>query len=284
MINSKEFQKQFKKLLMSRVEGMDWEDKLSTVRLYLRDLEGRASPEDESTEMIPSLEIIPFEPGRRPFDEALYPGHGCSEHVGYLSTTAEDPAEAGDEVWILFRAHNLYAFMAPFNRDLEVRMSAWFLPPIEGSGEPCPVPGLTDIVVPPRIVSTASYPVPMLDEGAWSNFQRSYYIAVLPTNQLLPRRTSGAARVTGTWDWSQVNESLHQRTPDGNDPFTFCNLFRQKLRIDLKLVTEGRTLTTRSTEVEVFDTGRFGSLYARLSERLIRADTEAPQRPVPTAQ
>lgn len=278
MINSKEFQKQFKKLLMSRVEGMDWEDKLSTVRLYLRDLEGRASPEDESTEMIPSLEIIPFEPGRRPFDEALYPGHGCSEHVGYLSTNAEDPAEAGDEVWILFRAHNLYAFMAPFNRDLEVRMSAWFLPPIEGSGEPCPVPGLTDIVVPPRIVSTASYPVPMLDEGAWSNFQRSYYIAVLPTNQLLPRRTSGAARVTGTWDWSQVNESLHQRTPDGNDPFTFCNLFRQKLRIDLKLVTEGRTLTTRSTEVEVFDTGRFGSLYARLSERLIRADTEAQAR------
>ena len=38
MMTPKEFQRQFKRLLMSRVEGMDWEDKLA--RVYSFDLVG----------------------------------------------------------------------------------------------------------------------------------------------------------------------------------------------------------------------------------------------------
>ena len=77
IITPKEFQKQFKRLLLSRVQGMDWEDKLARVRQYLRELEARQSPEEESVELNPSVEIIPFEPGKRPLDEALYLEHGA---------------------------------------------------------------------------------------------------------------------------------------------------------------------------------------------------------------
>jgi CRP-like cAMP-binding protein len=289
MITPREFQKQFKRLLLSRVTGMDWEDKLARVRQYLRELEARQSPEEESAELNPSVEIIPFEPGKRPIDEALYPGHGCSERVGYLSTV--DDRQPADEIWVLYRLHDLHAFVAPFNRPFEVKMSLWFLPPAAGAGEPCPVPGFINVSVSPRIVSTASYPVPALSPASWDEFHQTRYVASIVPSQLVPRLHNPPgpeeeeaesmrepAKESERFSWSEVDPAFRERTTDGADPFTFNHLFRQRLRVELSLVVGGSVLSSTTTDIEVYDTGRFGSLYARMLERLVRADTEVQAR------
>jgi CRP-like cAMP-binding protein len=269
----REFQKQFKRLLMSRVDGLDWEDKLARVRQYLRQLEARQCPEEESAELQPSIELIPFEPGKRPVDEALYPGHGCSERVGYLNT-AGDAMELGDEVWLLYRLRNIYAFVAPFDRPFTATLSAWFLPAILGAGEPCPVPGMIDLPLGPQVVSTASYPVPMLEPASWDAFHQTVYVAsIVPSQQLLPRAAGGEG-----YDWLDLPASFREGILDGSDPFTFSSLFRQQIRVELKLSEGPRTLSCETTDIEVFDTGRFGSLYSRLLDRLVKADLDVQQR------
>jgi CRP-like cAMP-binding protein len=285
MITQREFQKQLKRLLLNRVAGMDWEDKLARVRQYIRELEARQSPEEESAELNPSIEIIPFEPGKRPIDEALYPGHGCSERVAYLSTV--DEGQPTDELWILYRLHDLHAFTAPLNRPFEVKLSAWFLPPTPDAGEPCAVPGLIGATVPPRVVSTAAYPVPALEPASWDTFHQTSYVASIVPLQLVPRLhkpagealpsapgSSQEADDRGRFSWSDVDPSFRARITDGADPFTFKHLFRQHLRVELSLQAGGMVLSAQSTDIEVFDTGRFGSLYARLLDRLVRPDAE----------
>ncbi|MDC3955919.1 cyclic nucleotide-binding domain-containing protein [Polyangium jinanense] len=271
MQNPRDFKKLFKRLLLSPVAGMSWEDKLAFVRAYMRELESRKDPMEESAELEPAIEIVPFEAGRRPMDEALGPGLGASEHAGLVSTAAKDAHT--DDLCLLYQVKDLYAYVAPFQRSFEVRMSVEFLPHVEGDGEPCPVPGLSGIVLKPQVVSAAAYPFPAIEEASWNEFYKTVYAATLNPEGLLPRR-KGSPEGRG-YDWSEVAPSLRARTPDGADPFTFAHLFHQKLRITLALHTEGSKYMAEDTiEAEIYDTGRFGSLYARLCERLIPADTK----------
>lgn len=276
MLTPKEFQKQFKRLLLTRVSGMDWEDKLARIRQYLRELEARKSPEDESMELSPSLDIIPFMPGNRPLDEALNPGHGVSERIGYLSP--EEEGTTPDDVWILYRLKDLYAYTAPFDRPIQVKLSAWFLPPTPDSGPACPVPGISGVEVPAQVVSAASYPVPALEPASWNNFYQSTFVAPLAPAALVPRTQDELAQGKSGYLWQDAAECLRDRTPDGKDPFTFAHQFHQKLRVDLDLYGDGERFATESIDVEVYDTTRFGSLYARLLDRLVKADTARQAR------
>lgn len=69
------------------------------------------------------LEIIPFRSGRRPIDESVAPGTGCSEHVGFIHSQESRDA-ALDDLWILFRLHALPAGDATA---LSVRLSAFWI-------------------------------------------------------------------------------------------------------------------------------------------------------------
>ncbi|EYF06882.1 cyclic nucleotide-binding domain-containing protein [Chondromyces apiculatus] len=262
-MNPKEFQKQLKALLLSPVDGMDWEDKLTRARGYLRQLATRANPQEESAELFPAVEILAFEPGKRPVDEAIYPGHGCSERAGLLSTAPDALLAGEDEVWILFRLRDIYAYLPPFQRSFAVTMSAWFLPPPGVAGEPVPVPGLMDVPLAPKVVASDAFPVPALADAQWSAFNTAPFVATIrPRQQLLP---------------ATLPAELEARTPDGGDPFTFAHRFHQALRVEVAFVGEGERLASAETELEVFDTGRFGSLYARLLDDLVRADLSAQQ-------
>ncbi|AKT36960.1 cyclic nucleotide-binding domain-containing protein [Chondromyces crocatus] len=259
----KEFQKQLKALLLSPVDGMDWEDKLARVRQYLRTIEARANPQEESAELLPAVEIIPFEAGKRPLDEALYPGHGCSERSGLLSTAPDAVLQGEDEVWILFRLRDLYAYVAPFQRSFEVTLSAWYLPPPGVDAAPVPVPGLVGVPIAPQVVARDAYPLPALEPSDFAEFHRTLFVASLrPREQLVP---------------AVLPEALRERTPDGADPFTFAHRFQQALRLEITLSEGGERLSSATTEVEIFDTGRFGSLYARLLDELVKADLVAQQ-------
>ncbi len=254
-ITPREFRRQLKKALLSRVTGMEWEDKLAAARQYIRELEARPRPEEESILMAPTVEIIPFEPGRRPLDEALNPGNGCSERVGYLNTIDES-IRVGDDVCLLYRLRNLDAVIAVSGAastvpPVEVTMSAWYQPAVPGTGSESPVPGLTNVDVPAQVIAN-SYPVFQVEPSSWKEFPRARYVATFSPARQLPAADPGQP-----------------------DPFSFIHLFKQKLRVELSLRTAGRVISKQSSEVEVFDTGRFGQLYARLLDRLVKADTQA---------
>ena len=278
MINPRDFKKQFKRLVLSPVSGMTWEDKLEFLRGYLRELEARKNPEDESTDLAPAIEVVPFEPGRRPIDEALGAGHGASENAAYLSTAP--CAAPTDELWILYHLKDLYAYVAPFDRPVEVRMSIALLPHVphvpHGQEKPNVVPGLDSILVPPQTVSGAAYPVPALEDASYGDFYKGVYAVAIAPEMLLPR-APGAPAEAG-YDWSEMDASVRARTPDGKDPFTFANLFHQKVRVTLALHTDGEVASRDHIDVELYDTGRFGSLYGRLLDGLVAADTAAQAR------
>jgi len=154
-VNSlRDFKKQLKRLLLSPVTGLTWEDKLSAARFYMRELESRNNPEMESMDLTPEIEIVPFEPGRRPVDEALGQGLGVSEHAAFLSTGPQE--QPVDELWLLYHIKNIYAYAEIFNRPLDVRMSITLLPHCDEEGESCAIPGLTNSTVPLRKVSAAA--------------------------------------------------------------------------------------------------------------------------------
>ncbi len=275
MISSRDFKKQLKRLLLSPVTGMTWDDKLSAARTYMRELESRNNPEMESTDLTPEIEIVPFEPGRRPVDEALGQGLGVSEHAAFLSTTPT--TQAGDELWLLYHIKNIYAYVELFNRPLEVRMALTLLPHCEEEGQPHDIKGLSAITIPLRKVSAAAYPVAALEEASLTNFYETCYTATLDPEILLPRHKrknpTGAA-----YDWKDLPIEVRARTPDGDDPFTFANLFHQRVRVNMTLFSEGATVSYDHIDVEVYDAGRFGSLYARLLEQLVADDTAAQIR------
>jgi CRP-like cAMP-binding protein len=270
-VNSlRDFKKQLKRLLLSPVTGLTWDDKLASARIYMRELESRNNPEMESMDLTPDIEIVPFEPGRRPVDEALGQGLGVSEHAAFLTTSLQ--GQTGDELWLLYHIKNIYAYAEIFNRPLEVRMGITLLPPGDEEGEPIAIPGLGDITVPLRKVSAAAYPVAALEDASLSNFYETVYAATLDPEILLPRHKRsnlGAA----SYLWNDIDPALRARTPDGDDPFTFAHMFHQRVRVNLSLVSENRAVAQDHMDVELYDAGRFGSLYARLLEQLVIEDT-----------
>ncbi len=275
MNSPRDFKKQLKRVLLSPVTGMTWDDKLAAARAYMRELESRNNPEMESMDLTPEIEIVPFEAGRRPVDEAMGQGLGVSEHASFLSTNPA--AFAGDELWLLYHIKNIYAYVELFNRPIEARMGLTFLPHCEEEGGPLEVPALASIPVPLRKVSAAAYPIAALEEAALSNFYETTYVATLNPDVLLPLHKRSNAGAAG-YHWRDLPLELRARTPDGDDPFTFANLFHQRIRVSLSLVSEGNTVSYDHIDVEVYDAGRFGSLYARLLDQLVAEDTAAQIR------
>jgi CRP-like cAMP-binding protein len=267
MLTPRDFQKQFKRLLLTPVSGLSLEEKVASVRAFIRELDAHKSPEEDPADVSPSLEIVPFDPDRRPIDEVVQPGHGASEHAGYICTTATDAQP--DEIWILYRLRDCFSHTEPFDRPLGLRVTVSLLPHPSEYHPPCPLPNLRNIPIPPRVISHDAYPRPALEESSWNDFHRTAYVFGFVPESLLPRRPGNR----GAYEWSQMDPGFRARTPDGQDPFTFAHLFHQRVRISLTLEAEGSKPATDSIDVEVFDTGRFGSLYARLLDRLVTPDT-----------
>jgi len=266
-IGEREFRQRLKALMDIPVTDMDCAGKQRLVREYLAEASSPAAP-------APTVEIIPFSHGKRPIDEALHHGYGCSESVGVLSSSPEAIA-INDEIWLLYQLKQIEMLPAPLTpEDLDVRMSLWFVPPTPEMGDLVPVPGMLETDVPIQVISTAAYPQPVLEPGSFATANKTRYVAkIIPGEQLFPRSHDGQG-----WTWDQVDETLRQRTPDGADPYTFAHLFHQRIRVRLALYAHNQLLAQQSTEIEVYDAGRFGSLYARLLEQLIKSDTNAQAR------
>lgn len=267
-----EWKRRLKALLAEPVSGLDGDEKLSLAREYLRELSERQSPLAPTGELVPALEIVPFHPSGRPLDEALAPGTGTSESSGFLTTGAEPGSTGGDEVWFLYQLKNLEQLVLLRGEAVAVTLSATFLPSAPGEAA-CAVPSLQGVPVEPRVVSAASYPVPALEPASVRDFAKARFVAALPPEALLPA-PGGAPG----YAWEALDPAFRARVPDGRDPFAFSQQFHQRVRVDLELRGPSRALSRQATEVEIYDLGRMGSLYARLLDRLIRRDTEVQAR------
>ena len=217
-LSEREFRQRFKALMDSPVTDLDWAGKQRLVQEYLAEASSPAAP-------APTLEIIPFSPGKRPIDEALHYEYGCSESVGVLSSSPE-AIPINDEIWLLYQLNQIDMLPAPLTpEDLEVRMSLWFVPPTPEMGELIPVPGMIEIPIPIQVISTADYPQLVLEPGSLVDVDKTRYVAkIVPGEQLFPRSREGRG-----WAWEEVDETLRRHTPDGADPYTFAHLFHQRI-------------------------------------------------------
>lgn len=202
------------------------------------------------------LAIVPFRPGRRPVDEGFHPGTGASENCGLLTGKRDDD----DSLWLLYELHG--AIPDRLLAKTDVRMTAWFLPTDEGEA-PVLVPSMQGVSVPAQVVAASS--VPALGPASFAQPRPRRYVAALRPGDLLPGE--------GTYSWDAIAASMRKRTPDGQDAFTFCHQFQQKVRVELALYVAGERLSAQTIDVQIFDVRRFGSLYQRLLERLVAADT-----------
>lgn len=190
------------------------------------------------------LEIIPFRSGHRPVDEALGAGQGCSEHVGYIRSGAQDGA--ADDLWILFRLHLLDEVSS--DDTISVRLSASLLEE-DAQGTARPLPALTALEIAPQIVTTDEAQSPRLVPSRFSGRGQAYVATV----------------------------QLDRVLTDG-EQFGFAHAFFRRLRVELTLYRNGVPLHSAGTVVEVYDLSRLGTLYDRLRERLLPADTATQAR------
>lgn len=225
MLTSRDFQKLLRGLVLAPVDRMELEDRLVRARQILREVEvQRTGYGSDPVALSSCLDIVPATPGARPLDDALAPGQGASARVGLVG---------GDDVWLLFHLRDLDpSWLA--RGDVEVRMSAWSVP--HEGGALVPVPGLLEVVVPPRRVSAASYPRPALVPAHWGDRAEGAFVAGF---------SPGAAGAGG-----------------------FGELFRRRLRVELELWADGEPRCFDAADVEIHDPARLGSLYARLLDRL----------------
>lgn len=192
---------------------------------------------DEAQAGAAELVIVPFEASRRPIDEGLHPGYGASEEIGLLGGEG-----GGDQIWLLYRLHGVAA-LAP--ERVSIRMSAWFLPHQEGAAER-QVPGLRAVPVPLQRVAAAAYPLPAIEAATLADADAHAFVALVD-----PRGLAASG---------------------DDDPFTLFDHFHQRVRVELALVIDDAVASRGSQNLEVFDTGRFGSLYERLIA-LVARDT-----------
>ncbi|WP_375769520.1 hypothetical protein NR798_01150 [Archangium gephyra] len=200
----------------------------------------------------PGLRLIPFRSGARPGHEARAPGEGCSLHMGLFDSRSG--AEDGGALWLL------YALSPGLGRHRvreppRVRMSVWLLPDSPEDGGTVALPGLLCHEVPLCQPSCASPAELVRAEAPPAGVSRSSYVAALP--------------------YAAVREGLARLGAAGAEAFSLAHLFHRRFRVALELCAGERVLACDSTEVELYDLGRFGSLYQRVMDRLVRPDTEA---------
>jgi CRP-like cAMP-binding protein len=261
-MNEADFLNQLHLLLNTNVIGLDADQKFALVKSLCDEL---AQMNRESASL--NCHIVPFITGRRPIDEAAYPGLGSSDHTGMILPAA-DSHDTVNTIYILYYLTGLEQAAPEAYDDLAVNVTLAFA---STDGAPQTVPHLTVIPgwdkrpVTPAVLVTAGDGQPAVQPISLSQAADQRLVFTLnPEHDLLP----GAA-----WAWADLDEQIRQAATDDDDPFTFGSLFRQIVHVQIQITRHGFPVSTAQTLVDVCDTRRFGSLYQRIIDRLIQPDT-----------
>jgi CRP-like cAMP-binding protein len=230
----RQFEQQLRDLLKAPVEGWSDAEKAAAATRHIDSLLS-----DRAIDCF-TVRFEPFVPGRRPDDEAAYPGLGSSEQVG-LFNPSRSPS---DHVKLLVRCYSEGRLVPDMPRSATVTATI----------EEIDDAGLTLRAV-----------------HGWS--RRDVTARLAPVGGQIDRsEVSGTPRALAL-DLG-VNEVFG---PPDRDPieshFGFGSLFHQRFRVMIDVEVDGARVAGDELVVDVYDETRFGSLYQRLLDVLLTHDT-----------
>ncbi len=196
-------------------------------------------------EMPPEIEWVPFVTGRRPIDEASFPGLGSSDKVGLIVDTL--PASE-NTIYLLYRLRGVPKRREELDR-LRIELSLSLSGPW-GEVSADPLPQWSGRVLPPLSFAIDDRGAPKLSEIDLADAaNRCLAVALSPADDFCV-----------------------------SDAFGFEQLFLQQVRAELVLLRDGVPVSASQTMIDVCDGRPFGSLYERVMERVIARDTELEAR------
>ena len=255
-----EFLQQLYRLLDADVIGLNRDQKIDLIQALCEEAQ-RSGPEKW-----PTCQVVPFVTGRRPIDELAHPGLGSSDSTSMILEKA-DPDH--NKTYLLYHVTGLEQY-PPEERDsfaLDLTLS---FAGTDGSQQTLPIPSLNEYPVEPLVFEPSAGGKPALRASPLRDVAgQALVIVLLPDRDFLPG---------GDWHWEDLDEQVRAAATDFLDPFTFGHMFSQRLHVSLRLTHQSVPVSTSQTWIDVCDTRRFGSLYQRIIERLIKPDTERQVR------
>ena len=251
-----EFFYQLARLLEADVAGLDRDQKIDLIRALC----GEA--QYFGTAQLPACQIVPFVRGRRPIDEIAHPGLGSSDNTGMILGKAE--AE-NNQTYLLYHITGLGQYSpeeyASFALDVTLSFSG-----TDGSLETAPIPGWNKRPIETFVLEAGENGKPTLRAIPLHEVARkTLVIALSPDRDLLPGQS---------WLWQDLAAPIREAATDFLEPFTFGHLFSQQLHVALRLTHQGVPVAMSQTWIDICDSRRFGSLYQRIIEQLIKPDTD----------
>lgn len=242
-----EFISQLQALLDAPVAGIDQAAKERIIAAAVSRIRDGARAE---------CRVVPFVPGRRPIDEAMYPGLGSSDHAALVVGRAN--ANCGDNT-----AYVLFDVIASDPAGLGFEATLSFRGP-HGATECDAIPGWHRRPLRCLRFGERSNHVYTLREGELRPGQpERLVLALSPDRDLRPG---------DGWRWDDIDPQLRREATDADDPYTFGHLFAQRVRIEVRMTRQGVPVAADDGELFACDVGRLGSLYRRLVDRLIGPD------------
>jgi len=223
--------------LRTEIDGLSVAEKAALVRSHVELFERDRALVDLR------LDVVPFVPGRRPVDELHSPGLGSSEPVGLLN------AVEGDRMLILYRLS-------------------------------CGGRGLADMPAGSRLLGTIHH---VDHRGRLTTtipgWNRRETRAVRMSDAVGQATAHTESHLPEAWVLElDVDAEFGAFRGDGessaSSPFGFGSMFFERFRVKLEIEIEGVAVSGDTFDFEIYDEAKFGSLYARIAQRLLPRDIE----------
>ena len=255
-----EFLTQLHRLIYAEVVGLTSDQKIDLIHVLCNEAQQTA------TEKPPTCQVVPFVTGRRPIDEVAHPGLGSSDSTSLILAEA---TQGENKTYILYQVTGLGQDAAEEHNAFALDLTLSFAG-TDGSQQTLPIPGWDKRRVEPMVFEIVNDGKPALRPiSPLEVVGKNLVIALSPNQDFLPGQH---------WRWEDLDARVREVATDGLDPFTFGHLFSQMLQVSLRLTNRGVPVATTQSWIDICDTRRFGSLYQRMVDQLIKPDTERQAR------
>jgi CRP-like cAMP-binding protein len=208
---------------------------------------------------LPTCRIVPFVTGRRPTYEAAHPGLGSSDNASMICG-ASDPET--NKSYIMFELSGLEPYISQDRASLGLDLTLSFAG-TDMSQETSPIPGWDKRPIQPKIFEYREGEAPTLRTIPLGEAEGNrLVIALSPERDFLPI----------DWTWQELDPQVQAAASDHADPFTFGHLYTQVVYVSIRLTYRGIPVAVSQALIDVCDSRRFGTLYQRLMDRMLKLD------------
>lgn len=251
-----EFLNQFFRLLDAHVIGLNLEQKLHFMQKVVDEI-----PRTHEQKSLIKCHIVPFVTGRRPTEEACYPGLGSSDNTSLILSNEHANA---NYTYILYSINHLDAYAPEVLQEMAIEVTLSFCGS-DGKLLTMPIPGWNKRQIQPSVFESIENDKPVLKPITLAEVQgRCLVLPFSPSQDFLPGKT---------WSWEELDKSLQEAATNDACPFTFGHLFTQKILVQICITSHQVPIASAHTWIDVCDMRRYGSLYQRIRDYLIKPDT-----------